>query len=454
MICPKCKHKTEDPDAVFCENCGAKLEEEASPSPRSPVVSGSDREPSEAGTHDASPRHTQSFEADDIVATGGSHVGHTVSSGESAGEKGGEADRSSFKTGDVVATGGSHVGNKIEIREQKIIQGPQELEKDKVFECPLCGFTGALIDTFACKRCGERRCKANCYDAKYNCCKQCATQIAQREAMCNDLCRAQLFFGDDRKVFVIAKEQIGFGKAKRGRRPEVDIILRLMPARSAKLDPQNWTNSLKISDCHGFFAYRNGAMYIQDRSTNGIFEVLGGLESGLPGGSMSDIGGTVQEEERNSLAGVDRISLKPFKPDAWSPLPHVCTLSLGKTGLIQLRTRVFRDASQVAALKIERLSNWPQHMYVQLISKAVIGNSENSCINISDPAIVGEVAALTWENVSFCLSRIGNAAEVLVDKRPLAADEKITLADNSRITIGQREFVFTTASDNDFVKVE
>ncbi len=167
-------------------------------------------------------------------------------------------------------------------------------------------------------------------------------------------------------------------------------------------------------------------------------------------GSLSDVTGTVQEDGVAG-SGAAVVALRLLKKGEWSVLSDVATLSLGKTGLLHLKTRVFRDGKKVAAMRIERLSNWPHHMYVQLIQRATLGNAKTSCIGLEDASIAEDAGALTWQDGRFHLSRVGEATEVVVDGTTLAANEPTALADGTRIDIGAVSFTYKAATDDDFV---
>ena len=267
------------------------------------------------------------------------------------------------------------------------------------------------------------------------------------------MCRAQLTFDDGHKIFVVAKNQIGFGRAKRSKEPEIDFVMRALPVRSCELDPENWQKSSRLSGCHGYFAYRNNTLYIKDNySKNGIFKVPDAIVSDLCSG-LTDMDATESEDDSVPLLSQKADSLKPFKKGDWSFLPDHCTISLCKTGVLLLKTTVLRKSGKITAFRIERLSNWPQHLYIQLISKVIIGNSETSAIMLQDPAVTGEVAELTWEDVAFYLKRLSDNTSVTINSRQLELDTKVMLHEGCHIRIGDTEFIYTTATDDDFVNV-
>lgn len=331
-----------------------------------------------------------------------------------------------------------------------------ELAKKEKFDCDGCGETVKMQKTFVCRQCGQRWCRVHCHDEKYNSCKKCAMATKEREPRINQLCRAQLAFAEGHKIFIIAKDRIGFGRAKRSKEPELDIVMRVLPVRSCELDPENWQKSSRLSGCHGYFAFRKEGMFLKDNnSRNGLFRVPEKMGKSLCDSSMTDIDDTEPEEDKAFLALPKGMNLKPYTKGEWSHLHDSSIISLCKTGVLLLKTQVFRQSGMITAFKIERLTNWPQHVYIQLISKAVIGNSERSAVQLKDPAITGEVAELTWEerDVAFYLTRLSEKTEVRVDSHNLELDEKVMLSEGNHIRIGDTTFEYTTATDDDFVNV-
>lgn len=266
--------------------------------------------------------------------------------------------------------------------------------------------------------------------------------------------RALLDFGQGRrKIFVIPKGVIGFGRDKKHKNPEVDITLRLLPCRNKAQDPENWAKNLKISHCHGFLGYKKGRMHVGNVSSNGIYCFLGDLDNASMSGSVDEYAGTLDEDDKTSTDTDPIASLKLLERGEWSAISDVCTLSIGKTGLLHLKTRIFRNQGRVAAVRIERMSNWPQHTYVQLLTKVVIGNTTSSCIRLSDPSVVGEAAALSFDRGQFHLTRLDDQAPVRIDQTPLAPGQQKPLPDGCRVTVGKQGFIFAIATDEDFVNI-
>jgi len=478
MYCPKCK-KTFADDLKYCSDCGADLEP-SSPSSNDSDTSQTDQNLTDNESTSSPPSHVekgQTFKGDAVITR--SKIGDEI---------GGDKIEGDVLSGDKVG------GNKI-----IYTTTPEELfrcsrcyhnvKKDETFYCTVCEDTFCsarcydaeyncckkcakeiaakenfdckgcyetvkIQKTFICRRCGRRWCRKNCHDAEYDTCRKCAKEIKEREPNRDLLCRAQFAFEGGHKVFIIAKEQVGFGRKKKVKNRDVDIVLRLLPTRSPELDPENWQKSRKIGGCHGFFAYRKGGVHLKDNnSRNGIFKVPGKLEADLLSQSMTDFDGTEPENTGVEVFDEKEVFLKPFKKGIWSSLHDHCMLSLGKSGIILLKTSVIRKAGQILAFKIERVSNCPQHEYVQLISKVIIGNSDTSAIKLNDPVVSGEAAELIWEDVTFYLKRLGDKIDMTVDSRLLKADEKVMLMEGNRITIGNTSLTYTTATDDDFVNV-
>lgn len=261
-----------------------------------------------------------------------------------------------------------------------------------------------------------------------------------------------LDFGKGRRVFVIAQRTLGFGKDKREKSEgrQVDITLRLLPCRSKSEDPENWRRNMMISHTHGFFGCEGGRMYVQNASLNGVYLFCGNVDSEAVSASIGEYGSTL--EEGGAIPDDSEESLRLLAKGDWSPLADVSVLSLGKTGLLHLKTRIFREGGHVDAMRIERMSNWTQHTYVQLIRRATLGNARSSCIPLGDaPPTCGDMAELTWDDGRFCIAGTGREPSAIVEGVEVPKGVQVPLTEDAYVEVGAASFRFRTATDDDFV---
>lgn len=252
----------------------------------------------------------------------------------------------------------------------------------------------------------------------------------------DELCfRAKLTFnGDNRKIFLIPKQILTFGMAKKEMSPEIDVTLRVLPARSRDLDSENWQKSGKISKVHGRIRISKGIkVEIIDLSQNGIY---------IQNAEKSSIGKWVEVRGTQPEFGTDENPIVRIPKGIWFALPDKVEISLGQN-LLDLEVCAYRDFEQtIDCVILRRLNNVPQHEYIQLVKKVVLGgvSYKNNILNTTD------------------------SIEISVDNnqyqyRHLSLDNQTnarykTILPGEILKIGSQELLFDKLSDSDFTEIE
>lgn len=252
----------------------------------------------------------------------------------------------------------------------------------------------------------------------------------------DELCfRAKLtLIGDKRKIFLIPSQSLTFGMAKKSMSPEIDITLRVLPARSRELDNENWQKSGKISKVHGRIRIsKDLRVEIIDLSQNGIY---------IQNAEKNSIGEWVEVLGTQPEFGTDENSIIRIQKGIWLALPDKVEISLGQD-LLDLDLCVYRDFEQrINCIILRRLNNVPQHEYVQLVKNVVLGGvkNENNILNTSDSI------EFSVENNQY-------------QYRYLSLDNQTdtgykTIFPGEILKIGSQELLFDKVSDSDFTEFE
>lgn len=257
--------------------------------------------------------------------------------------------------------------------------------------------------------------------------------------------------GVERTVFMIPKREIVFGMAKRERQPEVDLTLRLLPIRSRSESPDNWRKSAMISKVHGRLKVERNKALIRDESLNGLFlrgvtedddRHIDSLDTWM------ELYGTLDEDQP-----VHR-PLVRLPQNEWVDLPDHIDLCIGKD-LLRLRLEVYRPQNResVSAIRLVRVSNFPQHEYVQMIGPIKVGYGSSSLIQLQDTQLRVETAFEIYVGGDAYYIRSLVDTLVWLDGTCVASGTERALESGSTLQIGCTNLVFTAVDDKDFVTV-
>ncbi len=238
------------------------------------------------------------------------------------------------------------------------------------------------------------------------------------------------------RIFLVGGSRLAFGRlredAKRGIRN--DVILRVLPARDARLDPENWAATCRISNAHGEIAVDGLHATIVDRSSRGIgldgFPVPRDRPVPLPDRFVLDIAGRAI-----GLAGALVRAPGPALPPAID------------------QTTDLRDdphgSGPVAAVVLRRTTNTPEHVYVLVARSVALGRGPGVDLEIEGAAAA---ARISFAGGAFVVASAGAGAPgILLDGRPLpagAAPER--LAPGARIRLGAVELAFALGQESDY----
>ena len=257
--------------------------------------------------------------------------------------------------------------------------------------------------------------------------------------------------GKTRTVFLIAKQEICFGMAKRERRKEIDLTLRLLPSRSRAKDPENWQKSAMISKLHGRLRVVGAKMQIMDSSRNGIF-IRGETEADdlelVSLGEWAELYGTLDED------GSEERSLVRIAKGEWVTIPDHVNISLGQN-ILRLNIRAFhsQDSGNIGAVRISRVSNCQQHEYIHILDRIYIGHSEENAVCINDgneETILGEIYVSKGQ---YHFRNFMRKGKVDIGGKLLSERSSCPLKPGDMIGIDQRSILFDSAQDNDFVNI-
>ncbi len=249
----------------------------------------------------------------------------------------------------------------------------------------------------------------------------------------------------DRKIFLLPASELVFGMSKREKHPDVDVVLRLLPSRSIKLDPANWKASAMISKAHWRLRVIDGQVQLMDISRNGITINRTSLDdSDLE--SLGDIVGLFGTAPEKGEADFVRVI-----KNEWRTIPDHLSLTLGNN-LLDLKIDTFRDerSNKVNSVRVSRLINYPQHQYLQLIYRAGIGNSPACAVHFDVPgkdAVFGELL-LKHGSIyinSFIENSLSLNDSILIPNLPTQLKEK------DYLKFGDIKLFFNQALDDHFL---
>jgi len=222
------------------------------------------------------------------------------------------------------------------------------------------------------------------------------------------------------RVFLFKGEEISFGR-DRGR---VDLPTWVLPCRSEEEDPDNWRSTLAISARHGRIRLRSGVVEIFDSSLNGI-------ACRLDGDSAK----------------------RPATARTWHPLGEAADIWLADA--LQLRVRACHGLFGPAkgSLRIERVSNIPEHCYILLKNGASLGSAPECALVIADPDCPPRLAELVAEpgGVYLDLPESGGCP-VRLDGAPLSSGSH-RLSGETVLEIGRVRLDLRPAKASDFVEL-
>jgi hypothetical protein len=245
------------------------------------------------------------------------------------------------------------------------------------------------------------------------------------------------------KRFLFSKEVVRFGRQAEAEDPEegrvrVDLVLRLLPCRSEKEDPENYRKNLTISRLQGSFRIREREV----------------LLAGARGGKGLALDGA------------------PVHAGGAAALPDRCAVSLSR-GALALQVRLFREkaagaftirgepgaaapagivgmenSGRIAAVRIERPANAPSHAYVILARWGAIGEGEADAIRFAE---AGAGARIYWFRQEYFLGSAGG--KVTMDGRAVPDGTLAPLSPGAVIRAGGAEIEFRVPKEDDFKRV-
>ncbi|MFC1708053.1 FHA domain-containing protein, partial [Planctomycetota bacterium] len=153
--------------------------------------------------------------------------------------------------------------------------------------------------------------------------------------------RIDLATAPSRTYFLFTGPVLRFGRAKPGRGgSQNDVVLRVLPCRSPQIDPDNFYRTNQISGHHGELLLKDECALIVDSSRSGIWLDGRRLKKGIP-----------------------------------TPLPRAFKLSV--SGVLELQGQMYPpDApprSPIEAIRLLRIENFEEHVYVWVITRAGLG---------------------------------------------------------------------------------
>lgn len=250
----------------------------------------------------------------------------------------------------------------------------------------------------------------------------------------------------NRTVFILPTMETIFGMAKRQKNPDIDVVLRLIPSRSAKLDPENWEKSARISKVHWRLRVLDGRMQLMDTSRNGVLLDKFQLENEIDSlGDFAEIFGT-----DNGHAG-EGSNLIRIRKNIWINLPDKIQLNLGED-ILGLMLKVFRDtqSSDIESISISRVTNHPQHLYLQLTQRIKIGTTPDCALQLDLREINGVVGELTVKGGDIHITSFVQN-ELRINDRVLLPGNPVVLMEKDVVAIGNARLEFGVAQDEHFL---
>jgi hypothetical protein len=244
------------------------------------------------------------------------------------------------------------------------------------------------------------------------------------------------------KVFLFSKEIVRFGRQAEASTPEgdalrVDLILRLLPCRSEKEDPENYRRNLTISRHHGAFRLGPREAILADAGRSQGLAVDGAPVP--PGGEA-----TLPPDGRVVLSrGALELRVRVFReerPEGFAIRGE--TAPLGERGLVGME-----GTGRIAAVRIERAGNAPGHAYVLLARHAAVGAGDDCPIRFPD---AGGGARIYYHRREYFLGSDGG--EVSVDGRSVPPGSLAPLSPGARIRTGGVVLEFRLSQEEDFKK--
>ncbi len=285
--------------------------------------------------------------------------------------------------------------------------------------CMLC----EIIQPAGLARCGKcNRLVCQSHLTPY-CCEDEAER--RRRELLRGAIRIELMPGAQERMMVLPGPRVHFGR-NRLREPKRnlpnDMVLRVLPCRSAQQDPDNWRTTNRISSKHGAFVFGPREAYVVDYSKLGI--VMNGQR---------------------------------VHPDTDVSLPSQFELEIG-AGAIELvgdqvRGRYDAYGARLEAIVLRRKSNWSKHFYV-LIERAFgicMGQGHMDVVSPEDPSATVVLSRELEDEGAYSLR--ANTTGLYLDNEPFGAGQSTLLGPHHILAFGNGALEFNAGKIEDFTRL-
>ncbi len=271
-----------------------------------------------------------------------------------------------------------------------------------------------------CRKCGRLVCPEHLTPV---CCDEPEAKKPDRELLRGPI-RIELMPGSQERLMVLPGPRVHFGR-NRLREPRRnlpnDMVLRVLPCRSAKQDADNWRTTNRISSKHGAFMFGPREAYIVDHSKLGI--LLNG---------------------------------KRIPRDQDVPLPVHFELEIGAGALTlcgdQIQGRYDKFGVRLEAISLRRKRNFIKHFYVLMERSFGItmepGHME--VVSPNDPAATVVLSRDPENEGAYSLR--SNVAGLYLDNESFAVGETTLLGPHHMVVFGNGALEFNAGKIEDFTR--
>jgi hypothetical protein len=232
--------------------------------------------------------------------------------------------------------------------------------------------------------------------------------------------RMCLEFEESKKMFLVASEIIGFGRATKTERDQVEISLTRLPLKSEEEDREHYLHNLSIGRLHGLIQMREDSAWLK-------------ITSKMRTCFVNDNGVAHQILKRNSSYRIQNRE----------------SLMLG-TDALRIDIETFRSQGRVSCLKVVRVSDCPHIGYILIRQGMYVGSGPECALCL--PKLPSKSACITYDSEvkNFRVGAIDASVPILVQNQNLVLGDSTVLGPGQRLEIGQYCILANSVADVDF----
>ncbi|MCX7046255.1 MAG: hypothetical protein NTX50_12310 [Candidatus Sumerlaeota bacterium] len=274
---------------------------------------------------------------------------------------------------------------------------------------------------------------------------------------------------ENRKILLLTGKHLTIGRDSFERRPDIDLTLRLIPARDPQADPEGEINRLisreqaRIEPVEDHFVIHNigsQRFEIAGLELPDIFAPLDASEESDTGQSSDG----AQDGGQAASFLSDRIQMIPhdedrkhqpitLRIDQSARLPYFCEIRFAK-GALRLRVQTYYSSRYgLQALGLRRMNNFEKLEYIWVRRSCYIGGSEGCPIRVESGRLPDKAAVLEWRDGYFALRAGIDKLPVKLDGVPLEKRQVAAIERPCLLQIGDYSWQIDKAQKSDFTDI-